>query len=1534
MPVAKPAMTINLRLPRLPSRQSLRGLRQRYFGLKGWQRYCISLVILTLIASLLLQVVLPYFDQRFQSHTYAMSAADKSVIAQPNDAMAKYLQRDAKSQTYNFNAAFSPAADSGYQVTAGGPKSKAVLHDDLAQGVTVTDAYNDVDFTMTPNFAALAGHQDKNQISYPIYKGDGAVVYTAAAAGVKEDILLRQQAGDTLIFSYTLGLSDQFVAKLLPDGSVGIYGSSLPLGNVSTSSDKDAALLQKARKNAKKDKLLFDLPAPVITENASHKSSARAVYQLKGDQLSVRASHLKQASYPLSIDPTVQISTVSEFYRNTSIESNADFDVTNNQITRGSLTGGTTATWTSTVTMNQARFLGGATAYNGYMYVAGGSSAASTANIAGNSTNMIEYIPISTATPSVLGVSPTLTWQSGNSIGLPAGGLSRFQMIGYKGFIYLIGGSKTDTTCASGNLSTTVYYAPVQVNGVLGNWQTTSAPSTARCSFGAAAYNGKIYIAGGKTDTTAASGTYDVSYASVNPDGTLTWTNNVAVTLPAARYGADLQAYNGYLYVVGGSLTGTLTNTVLYAALNTDGSIYGSGSANWKSTNVFATARENFGAVFTVVKNGYMYISGGCKAVNASQTCNTAGDAMTDTQLAQINADGSLGQWATTTSLTSANIGGTEVVWRSTIYNLGGCATTNAASLFCTTSLATTQYGAITTAGQASVLKTSANNLPTALFGGTSVVNNGYLYIVGGCITNSCQTGTSDTTNLTSYAPINNDGTLGAWTTGTQRINTTKGLAEIAVVAINGTLYAFGGYSYNTGGGAVAGNNTIWTITPNANGSLPTDWVANSRTMNTNEYALSALYFNGYIYTFGGCVAGATTFGCSTYSGAVTRYTVSGTTIGAGSTTNLAAIPTATQNYPNAAMGLAFYEGYIYLCGGANGSGGAANGAGQTQKCIYTQFTSTGTITQAWAQTAGSLNVGTSPDHPIRRGAAYASNGYLYVYSGHDGVTGTPVGTINIGKINPNTGNIDSNFTVSTTNFTAKWDAASAFANGNIYTIGGCTAGNPPTTCTTRATATEYFQIYNATSSATRAISSGPAIGTAATGNSAVASNGYLYMAGGCSAYAVATTTCTTAQASTQFAPLNPDGSIGTWASGPSLPAGRGFGCMVAQGGTLYYIGGANSGGTAQSSVYYSATTGSAWGSGSWAAVTTDGTTVGTLPAAKTGLSCATYNNRIYVTGGSASATTYYTPALATGGGVISGWTTAANTFTTVRSYHTAVAAGGYLYVIGGFDGTNYLSDVQFSQLNTSTGAPGAWNYTSDLPLKAGQSGAFAANGYIYVLGGTTGTASTNCLSTTFTASVNSTGDVGSWQQGVATSFSAISGQGTAYYNGYYYLTGGNDCTSNATTVSYGGEQSQAIRSIFTRYIDMVGDATPQKFVSNGTNAAVNGADIEKWRMTYSSSRQATNAFGAPTAITTIPFGSNPFTISAIDGTSTNQGVGRYWSLTFDIDQTQSFSFTDADTTQPAIKSYSFYYSPSGNTRLRNGRIFQDQTKQSLDAHP
>src|SRR5207245_3936381 len=92
-----------------------------------------------------------------------------------------------------------------------------------------------------------------------------------------------------------------------------------------------------------------------------------------------------------------------------------------------------------------------------------------------------------------------------------------------------------------------------------------------------------------------------------------------------------------------------------------------------------------------------------------------------------------LGQWASEQpALTAANVGAVAVVWRGTLYTTGGCSGMNGTNLYCTTALASTQYGTVTSAGQASVIKTSTV-IPKKLFGAATVISNGFIYVIGGC---------------------------------------------------------------------------------------------------------------------------------------------------------------------------------------------------------------------------------------------------------------------------------------------------------------------------------------------------------------------------------------------------------------------------------------------------------------------------------------------------------------------------------------------------------------------------------------------------------------------------------------------------------------------------------------------------------------------------------------------------------------------------------------------------------------------------------
>jgi hypothetical protein len=257
------------------------------------------------------------------------------------------------------------------------------------------------------------------------------------------------------------------------------------------------------------------------------------------------------------------------------------------------------------------------------------------------------------------------------------------------------------------------------------------------------------------------------------------------------------------------------------------------------------------------------------------------------------------------------------------------------------------------------------------------------------------------------------------------------------------------------------------------------------------------------------------------------------------------------------------------------------------------------------------------------------------------------------------------------------------------------------------------------------------------------------------------------------------------------------------------------------------------------------------------------------------------------------------------------------------------MIDVQSIQLDPSGGGTvGSWQYSSDLPQGVSYQAAFNANGYIYLYGGRT--AATSCINNTYVASVNSTGRLSGWSQGVNNFTTARFGAAGAFYNGYYYLLGGDDCSNivSSHVIKYGGEQSQAMKTLATKYLDMAGDARPQKFVGYLTNAQNNGVDIEKWQLSYMSSADAANTWGTPASLESLS-SQAAYTVHAYDTSGTDISLARWYQLQFSINMEQSFSFTDD--TQPTISRYDFYYSPPPTKRLMHGRDFRDQTQQGAD---
>jgi hypothetical protein len=1019
-------------------------------------------------------------------------------------------------------------------------------------------------------------------------------------------------------------------------------------------------------------------------------------------------------------------------------------------------------------------------------------------------------------------------------------------------------------------------------------------------------------------------------------------------------------------------------------------------AGNWITTTSFATGRFTNGGNFTAVSGAYIYLIGGCTAFNASGYCTTVAS---DIQLASINADGSLDSWATNGFKASpaiaqdARMGGNVVAWRGAIYEVGGCNTQDPTLGACTSTLSSIYYGTINQDGDASTVAQSSTSgtgtcsgaspyncdLPSTVGNvlNASAVLNGFLYIMGGCSNNACST----TSNKIEYQAIASDGSLQkpAACTGTytdsyciSSTNMITGLGAAGVAVFNGRIYLVGGF--NTGINiyyiSVNTDGSIASYTQNANNiNNLTSGATNHITTLTYAYAYaranpsSAGSVPGNLFIFGGCMDGAV--GCSTFSGSVYKCDITTTgSIAAASCTDsgqlqIGTIPTQTlivggtpTNFTPTGPGLgamagAVYANYIYLIGGL------APGVNDMDTVRYAKFDNSNNVVaasgSAWVEGANKTSTGR------RRGAGFGYNGYIYVVGGYDGTTtGTTLNDIEFAKINVSDGSWGS-FTNSSVTINQRWGLSVPVSNSYAYVIGGCTVGDPPGNCTTRTRNIQTFQIYNNDSGTPAAFTTTSSCGTgpctAASGGvdriggSSTILNGYIYYAGGCSDAA-----CTTPVGNTYYAPVSAsDGSIGAWASGNALPssAARAWGKLLAAGGSLYYVGGQSGSATttAQSTVYYANSFSS--GNPTWATATNG------LPAARTQFGAAVWNNRLYIaggydSGGAVSAIVYSSPQQSSGGDITGSWTTNATSpsntsFSVARAGLSVTAYANNLYVLGGYDGTNYLNDVQYAQISTSNGTVGSWTYTTSLPSASRDGEAFAANGYMYIVGGRN--TATTCRPVTLAAPIsanttiatgnNPTG-VGEWYETNAKYTGDRFGAATAYSSGKLYVIGGSCNGSFVTSTNrmyYTGLLSQPQIAQYSIMFDNDGDVYPSKWLLNGLDNSVGAY----WNLSYRSMSTSSNCDASPmttwgqtTTVNPVTLGT-PGTYTAYNSSGTNIHCAQYYFLMVSIDASQAFGYPEDISRGPTIADLTLQFTANPSKRLMHGRTFTGGLQQPDD---
>lgn len=218
-----------------------------------------------------------------------------------------------------------------------------------------------------------------------------------------------------------------------------------------------------------------------------------------------------------------------------------------------------------------------------------------------------------------------------------------------------------------------VEFAPVNSDGTLGSWQSTSSTNIPRYNASAVISGNHIYIIGGQNSSGI---TTTVEMATINSDGTLSsweFVNN----LTTHRVAQSSVSVNGYIYAIGGitnnnlGANGSIISSVEKAQVNSDGTL-----GSWELTSSMNVGRGIFGAAAT---NDTIYAIGGEQNIYD----NPAPDYPLgkSVEAASINSDGTLGPWSYVSFLNSNRQALGAAIIGDSLYAVGGTYTPSEAYL-------------------------------------------------------------------------------------------------------------------------------------------------------------------------------------------------------------------------------------------------------------------------------------------------------------------------------------------------------------------------------------------------------------------------------------------------------------------------------------------------------------------------------------------------------------------------------------------------------------------------------------------------------------------------------------------------------------------------------------------------------------------------------------------------------------------------------------------------------------------------------------
>lgn len=213
-------------------------------------------------------------------------------------------------------------------------------------------------------------------------------------------------------------------------------------------------------------------------------------------------------------------------------------------------------------------------------------------------------------------------------------------------------------------------YTPLHNDSSIGSWFTTTPfkgeyvtesdgslhTESGKFGFTYIIYNNYLYMVGGQYffydgSPFVVSVVTTTAYASINPDGSI---NQWQFTTGLYSYGPPIMfVYNNWLYAIP-----TDTNTTYYRApINPDGSL---------GARITYTTSIALSGWWGTYYKGYVYLVGGDKPAWQSTSPTTM------VQYAQINADGSIGNWIQTTPLNKARDEDGVIAYNGYLYAIAG----------------------------------------------------------------------------------------------------------------------------------------------------------------------------------------------------------------------------------------------------------------------------------------------------------------------------------------------------------------------------------------------------------------------------------------------------------------------------------------------------------------------------------------------------------------------------------------------------------------------------------------------------------------------------------------------------------------------------------------------------------------------------------------------------------------------------------------------------------------------------------------------